>query len=221
MTAAEAEKVISQPDISTTLGLRDRAILELLYSTGVRRQELVGLHLRDLDIERRHLMVRHGKGKKDRLLPVSERAMAWVEKYLEEARPRLVLAHDEGVLFLGRYGMALTKQWLTCAVRRYVVASGIKKSGSCHIFRHTLATLMLENGADIRHVQLMLGHAQLTTTQIYTHVSIKALQEVHKRTHPGSRLRRDRSDDDDQGSSLELLDQALEDEALEEQAEDS
>lgn len=180
----EAEAVLKVPDIATPLGLRDRAILEVLYSTGMRRRELTGLRLYDLDLERGAVMVRQGKGKKDRLLPIGARAALWVRRYLEEARPQLVIEPDERQLFFNRTGGGLTPGVLGNLVREYVTRSGVNKSGSCHLFRHAMATLMLENGADLRYVQQMLGHARLDTTEIYTHVNIQKLIEVHRRTHP-------------------------------------
>lgn len=184
LTAHEAEQVLIQPDLSTPVGLRDRAVLEILYSTGMRRKELTGLHLYDLDRERGTVMIRQGKGKKDRLLPLGVRAAAWLDKYLEEARPRLVVEPDEREVFLCVSGRGLTPGVLGNLVHRYVKASGVNKSGSCHLFRHAMATLMLENGADLRYVQQMLGHARLNTTEIYTHVNIQKLIEVHQLTHP-------------------------------------
>lgn len=184
LTAHEAEQILSQPDLKTPVGLRDRAILEVLYSTGMRRRELTGLCLYDLDLERGSVMVRQGKGKKDRLLPIGERAAAWVRKYLEEARGKLVVEPDGRQLFLNITGGGLTPGVLGNLVHAYVKASGVNKAGSCHLFRHAMATLMLENGADLRYVQEMLGHARLNTTEIYTHVNIQKLIEVHRLTHP-------------------------------------
>jgi integrase/recombinase XerD len=184
LTAHEAEQILNQPDLATPLGLRDRAILEILYSTGMRRKELAGLRLYDLDLERGTVMIRQGKGKKDRLLPMGARAAAWLDKYLEEARPQLVVEPDEREVFLSPKGTGLTPGVLGNRVRDYVKASGVNKSGSCHLFRHAMATLMLENGADLRYVQQMLGHAKLNTTEIYTHVNIQKLIEVHRLTHP-------------------------------------
>jgi len=123
------------------------------------------------------------------LIPIGARALAWIRKYLNEVRPQLALAADEGVLFLGLGGEALGVRSLGLLVSDYVKRSGVNKSGSCHLFRHTMATLMLENGADIRFVQVMLGHAQLTSTQVYTQVAIRALKEIHTATHP-ARLER-------------------------------
>lgn len=184
LTVEEAERVIQAPSLDTPFGLRDRALLEVLYSTGVRRMELIALRLYDLDPDRRTLMVREGKGRRSRVVPIGDRALAWVKKYLDEARPSLVVPPDEGHLFLSYLGIPLSRGFLTALVRSYVVRAEIGKPGSVHLFRHTCATLMLENGADIRYVQAMLGHARLDTTAIYTHVSIRKLQQVHAATHP-------------------------------------
>jgi integrase/recombinase XerD len=193
LTADEAERVLAQPDLREALGVRDRALLEVLYSTGIRRMEVVGLSLYALDAERGTLLIRQGKGKKDRMVPIGERAIAWLEKYLYEVRPELVVGLDDGTLFLTNLGESVTPNRLTQLVRNYVDAAEIGKRGACHLFRHTVATLMLEHGADIRYIQEMLGHVDLSTTQIYTQVSIRKLKQVHDATHPGARLqRRDR-----------------------------
>ena len=184
LSITEAEQVLAQADPATAHGVRDRAILEVLYSTGIRRTELVNLALYDIDAERGTLMVRQGKGKKDRMIPIGDRALAWLDKYLIEVRPTLASAPDDGVLFLTAQGEAFTPNRLTQLARDYVAKADLGKAGACHLFRHTMATLMLENGADIRFIQQMLGHAELSTTEIYTQVSIRALKEVHARTHP-------------------------------------
>ena len=185
LSISEAERVLAQADLTTPLGLRDRAILEVLYSTGLRRMELVGLDGPDLDAERGTLLVREGKGKKDRLVPIGERAIAWTHRYLDTVRPRLVQGgRDPGALFVSARGTRIRPNRLTERLHRYVVAAGVGKPGSCHIFRHTMATLMHDAGADIRDLQEMLGHAQLSTTEIYTHVSIQRLKAVHTETHP-------------------------------------
>lgn len=186
LTITEAEQVLAGPDLGTLSGVRDRAMLEVLYCTGIRRAELAHLALMDLDIDRATLMVRQGKGKKDRMVPISPRAIAWVQKYLVEARGALAVEPDDGTLFLTLDGHGFSLDRLTQLARGYVQASGVPKQGACHLFRHTMATLMLEGGADIRYIQAMLGHADLSTTQIYTQVSIRALQAVHAATHPGS-----------------------------------
>jgi integrase/recombinase XerD len=188
LTASEAEQVMMQPNLADTLGLRDRAILEVFYSTGIRRMELIRLKLFDLDSERGTLLVRQGKGKKDRFVPIGERAAVWVEKYIREARPQLATDPDDGTLFLANRGEAINRDHLTWMVRSYVDRAKIGKTGACHLFRHTMATLMLEGGADIRFIQQMLGHAELSTTEIYTHVSIRMLKQVHSATHPAASL---------------------------------
>lgn len=184
LTASEAEQVIAQTDVNDVLGLRDRAILEVLYSTGMRRLELVKLTLWDLDLERATVIIRQAKGKKDRIIPLGDRAAEWVRKYIEESRPRLISESDDKVVLLSNAGARFSLDYLTEMVRGYVEAAKIGKHGACHLFRHTMATLMLEGGADIRFIQAMLGHADLKTTQIYTHVAIRQLQEIHRATHP-------------------------------------
>ncbi len=164
--------------------MRDRAILKVLYSTGVRRLELCGLKVFDLDEDRGVLAVRQGKGKKDRIVPIGARALAWVRKYLDEARPRAAIEPDDGWLFLNEHGEAIGPTWLSQTVSQHVDAANLKKRGSCHLFRHTMATLLLEGGADIRSIQETLGHASLETTQVYTHVSIDKLKAVHAMAHP-------------------------------------
>jgi integrase/recombinase XerD len=186
LTAEEVEQVLVGPNLSDGIGVRDRAILEVFYSTGIRRMELVNLSVWDLDQERGTVMVRQGKGKKDRMVPIADRAIAWVERYLRQVRPSLVMPPDDGILFLTNLGESITPSRLTQLVREYVNAAELEKHGACHLFRHTMATLMLEGGADIRYIQEMLGHVELSTTQIYTQVSIKKLKAVHELTHPGA-----------------------------------
>ncbi len=189
LTAEEAEKILAMPDISTATGLRDRAMLEVLYSTGMRRKELAGLEVFDIDTERGTALIRKGKGNKDRMVPVGERALAWVERYVHEARSELAVSSAEKALFLTPLGEPYVPESLTNLVTRYVEAAEVTKKGACHLFRHTAATLMLEGGADIRYIQELLGHASVKTTQIYTQVSIRKLQQVHAETHPGARLK--------------------------------
>ncbi len=186
LTVEEAEAVLAVPDLSTASGVRDRAMIETFYGTGIRRAELARLNWRDLDVDRCTLMVRQGKGRKDRMVPIGTRALAWIDRYLVEVRPRFAVEPDDGTLFLTVDGTPFSLDRLTQLVRDYVKASGVAKEGACHLFRHTLATLMLEGGADIRYIQAMLGHAELSTTQIYTQVSIRALQAVHAATFPAA-----------------------------------
>jgi integrase/recombinase XerD len=190
LTPQEAERVLAQPDVAKPLGLRDRAILEVFYSTGLRRMELANLGLYDMDAERGTLMIRQGKGKKDRVVPIGERAVAWALKYREEARPEMISGTDPGTLFVNELGESIGLDWLSIMVRRYVEKARVGKKGSCHLFRHTLATVMLEGGADVRYIQEMLGHERLDTTQVYTQVSIRALKAIHNATHPAARLKR-------------------------------
>jgi integrase/recombinase XerD len=184
LTASEADRVLNQANVTEPLGLRDRAIMETFYSTGMRRRELSTLKLYDIDVERGTIMVRMGKGKKDRMIPIGSRALAWIDRYMTEVRPTLARQPDDGILFLSNQGDIFSPNRLTQMVREYVAAAEIGKSGACHLFRHTMATLMLEGGADIRFIQQMLGHAELSTTQIYTQVSIRKLKEIHSLTHP-------------------------------------
>jgi integrase/recombinase XerD len=194
LTMQEAEQVLQQPDIHDPIGLRDRAILEVLYSTGMRRMEVVGLKLYDLDFDRGTIMIRLGKGKKDRFVPVGDRAVAWLQKYVRESRSQLSVPPDTGTLFLTHAGDEISRDVLTMVVRAYVVQAKTGKTGACHLFRHTMATLMLEGGADIRFIQEMLGHAKLETTQIYTRVSIRMLKQIHSASHPAAQLKRDQAD---------------------------
>lgn len=191
MTASEVEAVLALPDISYAQGLRDRAMLELLYGTGIRRMELAALNGADIERERGTLHVRRGKGGKGRFVPIGERALAWVTKYETQARPMLQGDPHEPALFLNIDGQRLSMNALSWRVRQYLDRAGIHKAGACHLFRHTMATVMLDNGADVRHVQEMLGHADIGTTQHYTKVSIGKLKAVHAATHPAARLLRE------------------------------
>jgi integrase/recombinase XerD len=189
LTLEEIEKVIAHAPVSEPLGLRDRAIMETLYSTGMRRNELAHLKLADFISTQRTVFIRQGKGKKDRLVPIGERAVAWVNKYLLDVRPLFVVDDVEDALFVSELGTAFRPDSLSMRIRRYVQAAKLGQNGSCHLFRHTMATLMLEGGADVRFIQEMLGHANLQTTQIYTHVSIQKLKAIHDATHPGAKLK--------------------------------
>ncbi|MBT8067911.1 MAG: site-specific tyrosine recombinase XerC [Gammaproteobacteria bacterium] len=189
LTADEVERILNQTLLHGALGVRDRAIIETFYSTGIRRAELSNLKLYDADTCNGTLMIREGKGKKDRMVPLGARAGHWIERYREDVRPSLVVEPDKSFLFLHEYGEPFRGNRLTDLTKKYIRAAGIDKPGACHIFRHTMATLMLDNGADIRFIQAMLGHSDLSTTQIYTQVSIAKLKQVHSLTHPASRLK--------------------------------
>jgi integrase/recombinase XerD len=219
LSEREVETLMMLPDITEPLGVRDRAMMEVLYSTGLRRSELVALSLFDIDAERGTVTVRLGKGRKDRVVPIGERALGWVARYLDEVRPLLSVPPDDSFVFVAEQGQPIEPAKLTHLMRRYVERAKLGKSGACHIFRHTMATLMLEGGADIRLIQEILGHAELSTTQIYTRVSIRHLKAVHDATHPGAKLQQrlplGRASEEPEPSQAELL-AALEDEAREE-----
>jgi integrase/recombinase XerD len=176
------------PNLADPLGLRDRAMLETLYATGLRRAELCALALGDVNPERGTLTVRQGKGKKDRVVPIGARAAVWINRYLTEARPRLDLDTREQALCLTGYGGPFNPDVLSRMVTAWLKAAGLARKGSCHLLRHTCATHMLEGGADIRFIQQQLGHPKLDTTAIYTEFSIRQLLEVHARCHPAGRL---------------------------------
>ena len=190
-TAAELERLFAQPLLGTPEGLRDRAMMETLYSTGLRARELVRLDRYDLDMAGGTVMVREGKGGKDRVVPIGERAIHWIARYLLDARPLLEVDADDPTLFLLREPGARCEpqKQLGNLVARYMRQAGIHKPGCCHLFRHTMATQMLENGADTRYIQEILGHVQLTTTQIYTRVAIPKLKAVHTSRHPAREVR--------------------------------
>lgn len=213
LSVGEVERVLAEVDSKDPLGVRDRAMLETLYSTGMRRLELMQLQLYDLDVERGTVMIRKGKGGKDRMIPIGERALTWIEKYLQAVRPSLVVEPDAGTLFLTNYGEAFSGNRLSQLVADYVTAAALGKRGACHLFRHTMATLMLEHGADIRFIQQMLGHAELSTTQVYTQVSIRQLKAIHTATHPGAQLRRLAADESATTATTRVTDAAVSDDA--------
>ena len=183
LSIEEVEAILNQAEPTTAYGLRDRALLEVLYSTGLRRMELPRLALYDVDLNRRLVFVREGKGRRDRVIPIGKRAAAWLEKYLIEARPELLTGESEA-LFLSDYGEAITPAYLAAKVRHYMRFAHVIKPGATHLFRHACATHMLEGGADIRYIQAMLGHASIESTEVYTHVSIDKLKAIHDATHP-------------------------------------
>lgn len=183
LSVAEMEALLATCNLKTDLGVRDRAMMEILYSTGIRKKELIGLKPEDINFAEGILKVTEGKGDKQRLVPIGERALAWTQKYIEEVRDPLVYNKvcDEN-LFLSQTGKVL--RHLGDIIAEHKKKAGINKKGRSHLFRHSMATLMLKNGADIRAIQEILGHAMLKTTQRYTHLCIDHLKEVHTRTHP-------------------------------------
>lgn len=187
LSAIEVERMMLVPDIKDPVGLRNRAILELLYSTGMRRGELARLDLADIDFAGGTVFIRQAKGLTDRIAPAGERALLWVSKYIAEARPGLPGSEKLSALFLSAiHHRGLSAGSVSEIVSDIKTAAGIEKSGAAHMLRHTAATLMLENGADVRYVQQFLGHKELNSTQRYTHVAIRALHDVHAKTHPAN-----------------------------------
>ena len=187
LTEDEIERLLAAPkcDEPTTSpdGFRDRVMLELLYATGLRVSELVGLTVPALNLRRGTVQV-IGKGGKERLVPVGEVALGWVRRYLDQARPALLGQRSSDALFPSKRGTAMTRQTFWHAIKRHAAAAGIARSISPHTLRHAFATHLVDHGADLRAVQLMLGHADLSTTQIYTHVARQRLQELHAEHHP-------------------------------------
>ncbi|MFW6093539.1 MAG: site-specific tyrosine recombinase XerD [Pseudomonadota bacterium] len=183
LSEREVTALLAAPCVDEPVGLRDRAMLELLYATGLRISELVGLAV--LSLNQRQGVVRvTGKGGRDRLVPVGHEALHWIERYLAEARPVLVRGNASPALFPSRRGRAMTRQTFWHAVKRYARKAGIRSDISPHTLRHAFATHLLNHGADLRAVQMMLGHADLSTTQIYTHVAQARLQALHRSHHP-------------------------------------
>jgi len=185
----EVQRLMSLQDILDPLGLRNRAILELFYATGIRRTELVNLDTEDMDLDSASVWIRHGKGSKDRVLPLANTTVRWLFAYLRRSRPKLAVDPSERAFFITGYGTRYNPNYLGNWVRRTVKQAGIAKPGSCHLFRHSCATHMLENGADLRCIQQLLGHSRLDTTQIYTEVTIRHLRKVYDATHPSARKR--------------------------------
>ena len=180
--ASDVENLLAAPDIETTIGLRDRAMLELLYASGLRVSELIALQLVSVNLRQGVVRV-VGKGNKERLVPVGETALDWLQRYLREARQELLPAGGS-VLFPSRRGRTMTRQTFWHAIKRYALAAGIQKDISPHTLRHAFATHLVDNGADLRAVQMMLGHSDLSTTQIYTHVAQQRLQSLLREHHP-------------------------------------
>lgn len=189
LTEKEVQALLAAPGLDT-LGRRDRALLEMLYSTGLRRGELCALDLYDLDLASELVRVRHGKGGKDRYVPVGAHALEALRRYIHQARPELVVTPKEPALFVAAITRRrLNVKTLNLVVRKHADAAGIPKRVTPHVLRHTCATHLLQGGADLRHVQALLGHASIATTQIYTRVAIADLVAVHRRHHPRRRLK--------------------------------
>lgn len=184
LSLSEVEQLIEAPDTNEILGIRDRAILEVLYATGLRVSELVGLRIQDLHLSM-GLLKTIGKGDKERIVPLGDLAIEWIERYLEESRPFLTAKQpDETHLFVNRQGTGLSRQGIWKNMKILVRQAGIYKNVTPHTLRHSFATHLLENGADLRTVQELLGHADISTTQIYTHITKKRMTEVYKQYFP-------------------------------------
>lgn len=184
LTQSEARKILHAPDTKTALGYRDRTILEVLYSSAIRRKELSTLMLQDVDTEGGYLRINQGKGKKDRVVPIGKIASRYLHNYITSVRPTLIRRPYQNHLFLSLTGNKLHQNTIGVIVSHCVRKARIKKKVSPHTFRHTCATLMLRNKANIRHIQELLGHASLDSTQVYASVSITDLKEVHSKCHP-------------------------------------
>lgn len=184
LTVAEVEQILGTPDVNTVLGLRDRAILEVLYATGLRVSELVTLTLSELHLELGFIQT-IGKGDKERIVPLGEEAAYWVREYLATSRPTLARGRAESAcLFLNFHGKGFSRQGIWKNLKLLVREAGIKKTVSPHMLRHSFATHILENGADLRIVQELLGHSDISTTQIYTHISKERMVESYRKHHP-------------------------------------
>ena len=184
LSEAQVEALLQSPDLSTTLGLRDRAMLETLYATGLRVSELVGLGVLEVNLSDGVVRVTLGKGGKDRLVPMGAEAQHWVERYLREGRDALLGQRRSDALFVTGRGGPMTRQAFWQLVRKYALKAGIHAPLSPHVLRHAFATHLLNHGADLRVVQMLLGHADISTTQIYTHVARERLRQLHAKHHP-------------------------------------
>jgi integrase/recombinase XerD len=183
LTEEEVESLLVAPEIAQSLGLRDRAMLEILYACGLRVSELVGLKVTEVSLSEGVIRVT-GKGSKTRLVPMGEEAVEWVARYLKESRPIILQRQLSDSLFVTQRGEAMTRQAFWYLIKRYALKAGIKKPLSPHVLRHAFATHLLNHGADLRVVQMLLGHADISTTQIYTHVARERLKQLHAMHHP-------------------------------------
>jgi len=183
LTLKEIERLLDQPNPQTLLGMRDRAMLELLYATGMRVSELVQLPMSQMNLEGGFVFF-YGKGSKERVVPLGHEAMKWASLYLETARGKLAKGKESPFLFINRSGKGMSRQRFWRAIKEYGRRAGIKKRITPHLLRHSFASHLLEGGADLRSVQMMLGHSDISTTQIYTHVTRDHIKKLHKEKHP-------------------------------------
>lgn len=179
----EVETLLEQPDPLTPRGVRDRAMLEMLYATGTRVSELIRLQIQHLHLEAGYVLL-YGKGSRERIVPMGREAMGWVQRYLKGPRQSLLRHRESAFLFLNRSGKPMSRQQFWKSIKAYGWKAGIRKRITPHLLRHSFATHLLERGADLRSVQLMLGHVDISTTQIYTHVTGERLKKIHQRYHP-------------------------------------
>ena len=184
LKSREMKKLLDAPDLGNPLGFRDRTIMEVFFATGMRLSELTSSAVEDLNFEEGLIHIKHGKGQKQRLVPMGEAARNWLQEYLENVRPILAKQSDTQAVFLNRFARRMDKNGWQKKLAQYVSSAGIKKSFTTHCFRHQLATAMLERGADTRHIQEILGHETLKTTQRYLHVVKAELKRIHAKSHP-------------------------------------
>ena len=183
LTQAQVEALLIAPDVNTPLGLRDRSMLELMYASGLRVSELVGMQLHHVDLNAGVLRT-EGKGRKERLVPFGQEAQHWLQCYMQQARPVILGAHISGDVFVTQRGSGMTRVMFWMLVKKYAQRAGITAPLSPHTLRHAFATHLLNHGADLRVVQMLLGHADISTTTIYTHVARERLQQLHAQHHP-------------------------------------
>jgi integrase/recombinase XerD len=205
LSVEQVRQLMAQPDVEGLTGVRERAVLELLYGTGMRRSELMALQIGDVDLTQATVFIRQGKGRRDRYVPMGDSARHWVGRYAAEVRPMLTAQVQDSqagwTLFLTDYGEPYERNRLSGMVAGYLRRMGVEH-GSCHALRHACATHMLEAGAELRYIQALLGHADLSTTQIYTHVAIGKLMAVHAATHPGAQIGREGLIDGQDGAKV-------------------
>lgn len=183
LSEQQVEALLEAPDTATPLGLRDRTMLELMYATGLRVSELVGLEISNINLNQGVIRVT-GKGDKERLVPLGEEAISWLQDYIAQSRPELLKGADCRAVFVTARRAGMTRQAFWHSIRKYALQAGIEQSVSPHMLRHSFATHLLNHGADLRVVQLLLGHSDLSTTQIYTHIARAGLKQIHSKHHP-------------------------------------
>ncbi len=183
LTLREVEQLLEQPSCKTPMGIRDRTMLEVLYATGMRVSELTQLPINQVNLEAGYVIV-FGKGSKERIVPLGSEAMKWIALYLKGSRERLAKGRESPCLFVNRMGRGMSRQQFWKSIKAYGRRAGIRKRITPHLLRHSFASHLLERGADLRSVQMMLGHADISTTQIYTHVTGERLKKIHQRYHP-------------------------------------